>query len=94
MTFLVPLGLRFDVVLGRRWLKEFQVIHDHNLDCLYLDRQSRRRVFLSQAPRKKLPGHKIAWEKVQHSLSAEHQAEFKRLLARHADVFDDGGPLR
>jgi hypothetical protein len=57
--FLVSPVLRFDVVLGRCWLKEYQVIHDHNLDCLYLGRESRRRVFLSQAPGKKLPGHNI-----------------------------------
>jgi hypothetical protein len=93
-SFLVSPGLRFDVVLGRRWLKKYQVIHDHNFDCLYLGRDWRRRVFLSQAPRKKLPGHNIAWEKVQHGLPAEHQAEFRRLLARHADIFDDSGPLQ
>jgi hypothetical protein len=93
-SFLVSPGLCFDVVLGRSWLNEYQVIHDHNLDCLYLVRESRRRVFLSQAPSKKLPVHNIAWEKVQHGLPAEHEAEFKRLLARQADIFDDSGTLR
>jgi hypothetical protein len=90
----VSLSLRFDVVLGRRWLKEYQVIHDHNLDCLYLGREVRRRVFLSQAPKKKLPGHNVVWEKVQHGLLAEYQAEFKKLLTTHADNFDDSGSLR
>jgi hypothetical protein len=41
-SFLVSPGLRFDVVLGRRWLKEYQVIHDHNIDCLYLGRELRK----------------------------------------------------
>jgi hypothetical protein len=33
-NFLVSPSLRFDLVLGRRWLKEDRVIHDHDLDCL------------------------------------------------------------
>jgi hypothetical protein len=92
-SFLVSLDLRFDVVLDRRWLKKYQLIHDYNLDCLYLGRESRR-VFRSQALRKKLPGHNITWEKMQHGFPAEHQAELKRLLARHADIFYDSGPLQ
>jgi hypothetical protein len=31
---------------------------------------------------------------VQHGLAAEPEAEFKRLLTRHADIFDDSGHLR
>jgi hypothetical protein len=32
--FLVSPSLRFDLVLGRRWLMENRVVHDHDLDCL------------------------------------------------------------
>jgi hypothetical protein len=47
-SFLVFPSLRFDHVLDRRWLKKFQVIHDHNLDCLYLGKESRKEYSLAK----------------------------------------------
>jgi hypothetical protein len=50
-TFLFSPSLRFDHVLERCWLKENPVIHDHDLDCFYLGRDTQRTVFHGYSPR-------------------------------------------
>jgi hypothetical protein len=76
------------------WLMENRVIHDHDLDCLYLERDTRRRVFLGQAPRASVTQPRVEWERVRHGFFETHRADLHRLLDRHADVFDDSSPLR
>jgi hypothetical protein len=92
--FLVSPSLRFNLVLGRRWLKENRVVHDHDLDCLYLGRDTRRRVFLGQAPRAIVAQPRVKRGRVRDGFPETHRAELQYLLDRHADVFDDSGPLR
>jgi hypothetical protein len=60
-NFLVFPSLRFDLVLRRRWLKENRVVHYHEFDCLYLGRDTRRRVFLGQAPRAIVAQPRVEW---------------------------------
>jgi hypothetical protein len=92
--FLVSPSLRFDLVLGRRWLKENRVVHDHDRDCLYRGRDTRRRVFLGQAPRASVAQPRVEWGRVRHGFPEMHRAELQHLLDRHADVFVDSGLLR
>jgi hypothetical protein len=46
------------------WLKGIRVIYDHDIDCLYLGREARRRVFLGQAPRVGVIRPRVEWERV------------------------------
>jgi hypothetical protein len=85
-TFLVSPSLRFGLILRRRWLKENRVIHDHEFDCLYLGRDTRRRVFLEQAPRAIVAQSRVEWGRVRHGFPETHRAELQHLLNRHADV--------
>jgi hypothetical protein len=65
--FCVTLGFRYVVELGRDWLKDNQVLHDHHLDCIYLGRNQRKRVFLGRTHRTaptKMPDE--LWRKFQH----------------------------
>jgi hypothetical protein len=83
-NFCVTPALRYDVVLGRDWLKNNQVLHDHQLDCLYFGRNQRKRVFLERT-RRNAP-EKISdelWRKFKHEFQKEHEGQFRVLLGRH-----------
>jgi hypothetical protein len=95
-SFLVFPVIRFDVVLGRPWLKEYQDVHDHNLDCLYLGKESRRRVFSSAKRRGR--NYLVATSLGKMSNSASVLSTYlpsRRLVARHVDIFgrEDQGQM-
>jgi hypothetical protein len=93
--FCVTPGLRYDIVLGRDWLKDNQVLHDHQLDCVYIGRNRRKRVFLGWTQRnapEKMPDE--LWRKFQHEFPKQHERVFRELLGRHQEIFDGNGPLK
>ena len=47
VRFLVCEELSASVTLGKTWLKAQKVVHDHDLECLYIGDKVRRRVYLT-----------------------------------------------
>ena len=45
--FYVSPGLSTDLILGRPWLWDHNVIHEHRGDCIFLGESERQRVYLS-----------------------------------------------
>lgn len=49
-TFHISPELRAELILGRPWLKQHKVIHDHVSDCIFVGTAGRQRVYLSPLP--------------------------------------------
>ena len=85
-----------DVTLGRPWLKAQKVVHDHDLDCLYIGDNTRHRVFLTcnnnSTPESTAPPEFFV--NVQHGFPKEYAPQLEALLRGFADIFFHVGPLR
>ena len=96
MRFLICEELDTDVTLARTWLKAQKVMHDHDLDCLYIGDKMRRRVFLTCSDRP--PFESVAppdfFASVQHEFPEEYAPQLESLLREYGDLFYHVGPLR
>ena len=97
VRFLMSDELASDVTLGRTWLKSENTVHDHALDCLYIGKDSRRRVYLTRD--NSLPLERIEppfnfFDKVKHGFSGDLATKLKDLLGGYSDVLFGTGPLR
>lgn len=85
--------LRADIVLGRAWLKDHDVHHEHRNDCLYLGRKQRRQIYLTPLsvplaePTEPLPFDLT-------SVPPQHEAAVRSVLNNFEPIFYKGGKLR
>ena len=98
IRFLICDELNSEVTLGKTWLKAQKVIHDHDLDCLYIGVDSRRRVYLSYenntTPKKCQAPPSDYFNDINQNFPIEYTGKLKNLLTEYADVFYRTGPLR
>ena len=97
LKFLISDSLTSDLTLGKTWLKAQKVVHDHELDCLYLGVNSRQRVYLTRADRSFSYRAEVPCEfqeEINHNFPQEYFSKLKSLLGQYSDIFLAKGPLR
>ena len=97
IRFLICDELTSDVTLGKTWLQSQNVVHDHALNCLYIGKTSRRRVYLTHnnsAPPEHIEPPPKFFDDVKHGFPEELAPSLKVLLSEFADVLFAAGPLR
>ncbi|XP_051155402.1 uncharacterized protein LOC127277975 [Leptopilina boulardi] len=92
-TFLACSDLRADLVLGRAWLKDHDVHHEHRADCLYLGKENRRQIYLTPLP-VSLSGPSEPLPFDLSSIPDEYKERFQQILKLYEAIFYKGGPLR
>lgn len=93
-TFHACADLRADLILGRAWLKDHRVQHEHHTDCLYLGTTDRRRIFLGYIPAtNNSPTNPIEFE-LDASIPPEVVSRIKDILKTYESVFHQGGKLK
>lgn len=90
VRFLISDESNSNVTLGRTWLKEQNVIQDHNFDCIYFGIKSRQRVFLTRnndPSYEKITPPPDFFKEVKHAFPPEYAQRLKELLIEYADIF-------
>ena len=97
VRFLVCEELSASVTLGKTWLKAQKVVHDHDLECLYIGDKVRRHVYLTNnnnnEPLETAPPSNF-FKDVKHGCPAQCAPKIEALIREYADIFFHVGPLR
>ena len=86
--------LRAELTLGRTWLKQHDVHHEHRTDCLYLGASDRQRIYLVPMPDlQSTPKDQLELE-LPSTIPPEFEERLWTTLETYASVFHQGGRLR
>lgn len=92
--FVASEEMRVDLTLGRTWLKDHDIHHEHRTDILYLGTTERKRIFLVPVP--SLPEIQLGTLDFNFmpTIPPEHAECLRKILHPYASVFHQGGQLR
>ena len=86
--------LRAEIILGQPWLRQHDVIHDHEADCISIGSQGRQRVFLGHFPYTYESAFPIEDIKVEHNFPPELSERILETIRDHACSFHNGRRLK
>lgn len=92
--FFISPELRAEMILGRPWLKQHKVIHDHVADCIFVGTTGRQRIYLSPLPHSHELNHISEEIVVQNDFPPHLQEQVTKLANLHASLFHGSGRLK
>ena len=93
--FLVADKLGEDLILGRNWLVQHRVVHDHFNNCLFIGRHQRQQVFTTPGiSQRNEEASENFQETLTHHFTDAAAETFQKLVKRHGTIFHKGGHLR